>query len=106
MARGRSVLGTKFIFEQFKMDQDGVNRIFNFVTDAGSKPADGGHSARELQLRLDLFNGFKIVQSDKGAETEPRMVVVNEIDRGLNAPARFCQHFFLHQGYSVVEGLA
>ena len=61
------------------MHDDGVDGILDLVADAGSQPADGGHAPRKLELRLDRFSRFQIVQRDQRAQSLVRVLVVDEL---------------------------
>ncbi len=92
--------------EQLQVDHDGVDGVLDFVAHAGGEPADGGHAPRELELRLDGFGRFKIVQHDQRAQPLLRVFVVDELQRCLNAASGFRANLFLDQRGAGVEGLA
>jgi len=77
---------------------------------AAGEPADGRHAPRELQFSLDLLHRFQVVQRDQRAESLPqsrsRLVVVDKIQRCLNAAARFGANLYLRQGRAPIEGIA
>jgi hypothetical protein len=77
------------------MHDDGVDGVFDLVANAGSEPANGRHAARELQLRLDLFGRLQIVQGHQRAQPLAGVVVVDEVQRCLNAAAGFGENLFL-----------
>ena len=88
------------------MDDDGVDGILYLVAHAGGEPADGRHAAGELEFGLDLFGRFQVVQGNQRAQPLAVFIVVNKVQRSLNAPAGLSEDLFLHQGDAGVEGLA
>ena len=92
--------------QQFQVNHDGVDGVLHLVAHAGGEPADGRHAPRELQLRLDLLRRLQIVQGDQRAQSLAGVVVVDEIQRGLNAPAGLGANLFLRKGGAGVEGFA
>src|ERR1039458_10015225 len=48
----------------FDVEEDGVQRILDFVGDAAGDAADGGEAVRGLELVADLALGFGIAQAD------------------------------------------
>ena len=102
----RRVVVAQLVLQQFQVDHDGVDRVLHLVAHAGGESSDGGHAPRKLQLGLDFFNRLQVVQRDQSAQTLLVLVIVDEIQRGLNAPARFGADLFLHHVDAGIEGLA
>ena len=76
------------------------------MSHAAGQPADGRHAPRKLQLRLDLFHRFRVVQRDQRAQLLACPVVVNEINRCLNAPSGLGANLLVRQRVARIEGLA
>ncbi len=86
------------------MNHDGVDGILDLVAYAGGEAADGGHAARELELRFDFFGGFDVVKGDERAQPLTVFVVVDEVDRGSYAAAGLGANLFLHHGDAGIDG--
>jgi hypothetical protein len=85
---------------------DGVDGVLDLVADAGGEATDSGHSAGELELGLDGFGGFEVVEGEKRAQSLSRFSVVDELEGEFDAAAGFSDDEFLRQGSGGCEGLA
>ena len=105
VAQRRLVGLAQFGPEQLQMNADGVDGVFDLVADAGGKPADGGHTPRELQLRLDLLDRLQVVQRNQRAQCLTGTVVVDKVQRGLYAAPGLGENLLLHQGTAGFKGI-
>ena len=106
VAEGGRAGFTELGFEQFEVDDDGVDGVFDLVTDAGGEAADGGHAAGELELGLDGLDGLKIVEGEERAQALSRFAVVDELKGEFDAAAGFSDDDFLGQRRGGCECLA
>jgi hypothetical protein len=99
MARGwcASAGGGELALEQFDVDNDSIDGVLNLVANAGGKAADGGHAAGKLELGLDRFNGFEIVEGKERAQSLARFSVLDEFEGELDASASLSDDDFLGQ---------
>ena len=87
----------QFLAKQLKMHHDGIDGIFDFVSYAGGKPADGRKAVGELDLVFDAAHGFGIAQGQQGADA--LAALLDEIETQKNAPAVFHLHLALRDGH-------
>ena len=85
------------------MHHDRIDRILHFVAHSRRESSDCSHSARKFKFRFNLFDRLEIVKRHQGPKSHARVIVVDEVNRGLNTPARFRLNFFLHQRDPRIE---
>jgi len=92
---GIALAGEGFL-QVFKPEAHGVERIFDFVSDAGGDAAESGEALADLQLGVDAFERIEVAQSDERAHL--LAVFLNGLNAGANAARTFAGVQFSFDG--------